>query len=122
MVLFKNEILEIEHAFAARVKQYGLGEAFVFYAANDAVIHRENRLIMGKEAIKNYFENQTLKDITLEWDPTFIDVAQSNELAYSYGDYVFSAINEKGEKIASKGHFHTVWKRQPDGEWRFVWD
>ncbi len=27
-----------------------------------------------------------------------------------------------GNDIDNKGVFHTVWKRQADGEWRFVWD
>ncbi len=122
MNAINKEILQVEHAFAARVKKFGMGEAFVFYAAENAVINRDNQLISGREAIKVYFENSSLKNIKLEWEPTFIDVALSNDLAYSYGDYVFSAVNEKGEPIQSKGIFHTVWKRQIDGEWRFVWD
>ena len=36
--------------------------------------------------------------------------------------YVFSFIDSTGTTVADAGIFHTVWKIQPDGTWRFVWD
>jgi ketosteroid isomerase-like protein len=29
---------------------------------------------------------------------------------------------EAGEVGEYQGVFHTVWKRQPDGTWKYVWD
>ena len=52
----------------------------------------------------------------------YIDVAASGDLAYSYGDYQFSALNENNEPVEASGIFHTVWKRQSDGSWKYVWD
>ena len=46
----------------------------------------------------------------------------SRDLGYTYGHYTFSYIDSGGNKIENKGVFHTVWKRQSDGTWRFVWD
>ena len=118
----KNEIVKMEKEFAELVKTGGIKKAFLYYAAEDAVLNRNNTLIRGKEEIKTYFENQTLSDIKLEWKPDFVDVAESGDIAYTYGKYNFSAKSETGEEVKSTGVFHTVWKKQDDGSWKYVWD
>jgi ketosteroid isomerase-like protein len=92
------------------------------FADDDAVLNRNNNLVKGKEAIKAYFENETLKDVTLDWKPDFIDVSIAGDISYTYGKYTFSGIDQNGEKISSEGNFHTIWKRQKDGSWKYVWD
>lgn len=118
----KAEILKTEQEFAAMAKQEGVAVAFLNYADEQAVLNRNNTLLSGKLAIKTYFENQTFKEVNLQWKPDFVDVAASGDLGYTYGQYTFSAVDKNGEIINDKGIFHTVWKRQNDGSWRFVWD
>lgn len=36
--------------------------------------------------------------------------------------YTYSVTDSTGETKSSSGIFHTVWKRQADGTWKFVWD
>lgn len=116
------EIIEIENQFCKRARENGIAEAFLFYAAEDAVLNRNDVLIKGKEEIKKYFDKQTISDIKLDWAADFVDVAASGDLAYTYGKYTFSAISAKGDSINSQGIFHTVWKKQLDGSWKYVWD
>lgn len=120
--MYKEEIHKTEQAFAKMVKEKGMKEAFLAFAADDAVLSRNNILVKGKDAIRSYFEKGTLQDIKLEWAPDFIDVSVSGDLGYTYGKYKFSAKDGNGKLIESRGIFHTVWKRQKDGKWRFVWD
>ncbi len=42
-------------------------DAFLYYAADDAVLYRNGKVIKGKEEIEEYFNQQTLKKITLQW-------------------------------------------------------
>ncbi len=116
------EISETERRFAAMATEKGVKEAFLAFAANDAVINRNNRIYTGKAGIAEYYDSQNLKNIRLEWKPEYIDVSQSGDMAWTYGNYTFSADSEEGEKIEADGVFHTVWKRQDDGSWKFVWD
>ena len=118
----KNEIIQTEKAFAELAKIDGVTKAFYEFAADDAAINRGNSVITGKEKIKEYYENQTLKNIKLDWKPDFVDVSESGNLGYTYGHYTFSAIDTNGKQITSEGIFHTVWKKQKDGTWKFVWD
>jgi len=121
---WKSEILETEQSFAKMTKEEGIQKAFLNYAAEDAVLMRNDNLIIGKKAITNHFENQPSKntEVTLTWKPDFIEVAASGDLAYTYGKYTYSFVDADGNTVENKGVFHTVWKRQPDGTWKFVWD
>lgn len=100
----------------------GIPKAFIFFAAEDAVINRNNKLYEGKKAIQQYFDQLPPSEATLTWKPEFVDVAASGDLAYTYGPYNYSGINAAGDTIQSTGVFHTVWKKQTDGGWKFVWD
>lgn len=119
---WKDEILETEQNFATMAAEEGIRKAFLTYAAEDAVLMRKNTLGIGKKAITVHFENQKSKDVSLTWKPDFVDVSESGDLGYTYGHYTFSYIDSRGNTIENKGIFHTVWKKQPDGTWRFVWD
>lgn len=122
MAQFESEILETEKAFARLVKEEGWKTGFLAYAADEAVLSRGGKLIEGKKAIEAYFDQQTLKNVHLEWVPDFVSVSASGDLGYTYGKFTFGAIDEAGQEIKAAGIFHTVWKRQPNGDWRYVWD
>ena len=117
---WKQEILITEQSFAKMVKEEGIRQAFITYAAEDAVLMRNNELVIGKTNISLHYEDQTSKGLV--WTPDFIDVALSGDLGYTYGHYTFSYTAPDGNAVESQGVFHTVWKRQPDGKWLFVWD
>lgn len=118
----REEVKATELAFAEMAMKQGVAEAFAHYAAKDVVLSRGKRLIRGKEAMRAYFEEQTLSNVMLNWDPVFIDVSSCGDLAYTYGPYGFSATDTSGVRIEDTGYFHTVWRRQEDGSWKFVWD
>jgi ketosteroid isomerase-like protein len=117
----KSEILQAEKNFARMAKEEGLAKAFCTFAAEDAVIHRDS-LYKGKDAIKAFYERQTNKDVKLEWTAKFVDVSASGDLGYTFGTFSYAAVDGSGLPVSVKGIFHTVWKRQADGNWRFVWD
>lgn len=120
---YKQEIIQAERDFAKMVKEQGMQAGFTFFADSNAVMRRgDESLIMGKTAIEKHFGNHRYKDAILEWEADFVDVAASGDLGYTYGHYTFEAKDSTGNLIKSAGTFHTVWKRQPDGSWKYVWD
>jgi len=98
----------------------GIAAAFYAYASDSAVISRGGNLIHGREAIRDYYLRTIKPGTTLQWEPDFADV--SGDLGYTWGQYTISVPDISGRQTVSHGIFHTVWKRQPDGTWRFVWD
>ena len=121
---WKKEIVETEQAFAEMAQQEGIPKAFLAYAAEDAVLLRNNSLIIGKDSLRATYKNKApdIGKVSLSWKPDFVDVAASGDLGYTYGKYVYKAIDAAGVENVSEGVFHTVWKRQADGSWKFVWD
>lgn len=122
MEKYEAEIFATEKAFAQLAKEKGVKTAFLAYAADDAVLNRDNKLIKGKEAIAAYFDQPTWQDVRLEWEPDFVRAAASGDLGYTYGQYTFAATDQSGQVITGNGYFHTVWKKEANGEWRYVWD
>ena len=118
----RNEVLEAERKFAQMAARDGVMEAFLFYAADSAVIIRGNQAFKGKEGIRSYFENNPNNNVQLNWRPVFVEVSSGGDMAYTYGPYIYSAQDPDGINIRAEGIFHTVWKRQPNGEWKFVYD
>ena len=120
----KNEILTTERDFAEMSEKQGISKAFLFYAAEDVVLMRGNKLVKGKKSLQSYFtENkESNKKISLTWKPDFVEVSKSGDLGYTYGKYVVRSTDSLGVVTSQDGIFHTVWKKQENGEWRFVWD
>ena len=121
---WKNEIIQTEKNFADMASSNGIAQAFLFYAAEDAVLERNDVLIKGKQSIADILRknNSNSMEVTLSWKPDFVDVSNSGDLGYTYGKYQYVSIDSLGNKQESEGIFHTVWKRQKDGSWKYVWD
>jgi ketosteroid isomerase-like protein len=119
---YKKEVLDTELAFAAMAVEEGIESAFLHYASPLAVLNRNNKAITGRDAFKSFFSNPVWKNARLEWKPVYVDAAASGDLAYTWGTYQFSVTDSSGTITESNGIFHTVWKRQADGQWKFVWD
>lgn len=101
----------------------GIPEAFYTFADSNAVIKRENdTLIQGKENIKKYYANPKFKKASVTWKPDFVEVSKDGEMAFTYGKYIWSVKDSLGNKKDFNGVFHTVWKKQKDGSWKYVWD
>ncbi len=118
----KSELFDVEKEFCTMVQTEGVQKAFVYFAADSAVILRRNTVLKGKEAIRLQYASFPQKGSKLEWAPDFADVSASGDLGYTYGRYTLTSTDSIGHTTKNEGVFHTVWKRQPDGQWRFVWD
>lgn len=119
----KQEIGQAEKDFEKMAAEKGIAEAFWFYADSAAVIRkRDESLVHGKDSIRQLFSGDYFKTATVKWSPDHIDAAESGELGYTYGHYVWQSKDSTGKITESKGVFHTVWKKQADGSWKFVWD
>ncbi|MFZ1263392.1 MAG: hypothetical protein WAT34_07755 [Chitinophagaceae bacterium] len=119
----KQEIARTEKDFEKMAAEKGLEEAFWHFADSNAVIKRKNdSLVQGKENIKIFFSAEYFKTATVKWSPDFIDASSSGDMGYTYGKYTWQSKDSSGTIEEAKGVFHTVWKKQKDGSWKYVWD
>ena len=121
--LTKAEIFKTEKAFERMASEQGITVAFYNYADSLAVINRGNdSLIYGKDNIRNFYLIKNYSNVTVNWTPDFIDVSADGTLGYSYGKYSWKLKQGDGTTKEIRGIFHTVWKKQSDKSWKYVWD
>jgi len=60
--------------------------------------------------------------ILITWSPDFVETSQDGTIGYTYGNYTWQSKDSSGKVNEAKGVFHTVWKKQKDGSWKYVWD
>ena len=116
-----EEVRATELAFSASAQEIGVKEAFLKFASDDCALKRGGRILKGKAGVEEAYANFS-PTATLEWSPDFVDVSASGDLAYTYGPFKFTDLDSMGVRFKREGIFHTVWKRMPDGSWKFVWD
>lgn len=120
---WEAEVMSAEKAFEKMAAEKGISEAFAHFADANAVIKRTNdTIISGPEGIRLFYSKPFYKTATVAWTPDFIEVAENGDMAWTYGKYLWKSTDSTGTVSEFKGVFHTVWKRQADGSWKYVWD
>ncbi|MFB1483850.1 DUF4440 domain-containing protein [Corallococcus sp. RDP092CA] len=117
-----EEAKAADRAFSERSTTEGMGKAFTAYAAEDAMLPLGSAGIFGREAIAKAYAPFTLEAIDLRWEPVLGDAAGSGDLAYTVGRAVATSKNDQGQPEVDHVKYLTVWRRQADGEWRYVTD
>lgn len=117
-----QQIKDVEQAFNDLLAKEGRAVAFAHFAAPDGGIHRNGKMIIGKDSIFAFYDEKTSVNVKLTWKPERIDISEDFTLASTWGPFEYSGERANGETFASTGLFHTVWKRQQDGSWKYVYD
>src|SRR4030095_662354 len=115
-----KSLVETEQAFAKASEVQGTREAFAAFIANDGILYRPGA-VNGKQWMKEHPLPASPTRNLLAWQPIFAHVADAADLGYTTGPWEYKD-NIKDEKPSGFGDFVTVWKKQPDGSWKFVVD
>lgn len=118
----KAELFKTEADFCALSVKSGAPAAFNAYIAPDGILLSAGPDTRGEQVVKERFLDYTI-GATLTWTPLLADVAESGDLGYTTGVSEFRIPGKDGaaDKV-THGRYFTIWKRQPDGSWKFVLD
>lgn len=118
----KAELVRTEAEFFQHALAHGFGAGLRDYMAADGFI--ANSLVLGREAqvAKVNAEQQSGKarPSVIHWKPLRADVSDSGDLGYTWG--AAESGPTKDGPFKPYGIYVTIWKRQPDGKWKFVYD
>jgi ketosteroid isomerase-like protein len=105
-------VVEAERAFAQAAQTDGVNAAFLRYSAPDALVFQPDPTLAKAALAAN-----PIPAIPLKWWPAYAGIAESGDLGFTTGPYVVGAGERQGH-----GWYFTIWRRQPDGSWRWVLD
>jgi hypothetical protein len=102
--------IDAERAFVADAQKLGQWTAFRKYAADDAVMFTPQPV-----NAQTFLKGQADPPAAVFWWPGKSFVSCDGTYAVNTGPWV----RQWGKSV---GYFTTVWKRQPDGGWKWIYD
>jgi len=117
----KALLFDLEARFAKDVAARG-GAAFADWFAGDGVsLGNGAAPNIGKVAIAKSAA-WSPKDYQLTWTPTDAMMGPSGDMGYTWGHYEGHSKDANGNPITTTGRYITMWRREPDGNWKVVLD
>lgn len=104
--------VEAERAFAADAARIGWIDAYPKWAAQDGVV-LQNGISSALEFAAN-INPQVRGDRSLAWGPEFAGMSAAGDFGFTAGPF-----NGDG---AAFGYYLTVWRKQPDGAWKWLFE
>ena len=115
------EVRAADSLFSDLADRMGTGYAFSNNVAPYGVMFGPTQLIIGPRAVDEFFKAQP-PGVSLTWRPVFASVAASGDLGFTIGESIRTGRGPSGAAVQRFGKYITVWKKQPDGSWKFVVD
>ena len=112
---FQEQVRSSEAAFARTMSDRDF-QAFATFVSGEAIFFGGAGTLRGKEAVLEgwapYFEGDVAP---FSWEPQVVEVLDSGTLAHSSGP----VRDPEGQVV---GTFNSIWRLEPDGKWRVVFD
>lgn len=112
-------IMQTDKDFSALSGQKGMRFAFFQYIDTTCVLLRADHDPLKGVRAEQFLELINDSLFTITWQPETAIISNSNDLGYSYGKYL---LQPRDTSAAEQGTYVTIWKKQPDGKWKFVLD
>lgn len=112
-----EEIAATDIAMSNLATKDGFYKALLAYAEDSVKIMREGKLpIMSKSEAETSWANKPV--ITeLTWKPVRVEASENGDMGYSFGYSTY-----QGKDTVTYTNYCTIWRRQKDGSWKFVFD
>jgi ketosteroid isomerase-like protein len=105
-------VVAAERAFAADAAQHGWAAAFRRHHAPGAIVLQPDPVEAATSLARVEGDGAT----DLHWRPAYGGIARSGDLGFTTGPFLFRG----NPRVV--GHYFTVWRRQPDGTWKWIFD
>jgi len=114
-----QSLVDAERAFAKAATVKGIRDSFLEFFADDAIAFGPAP-VPAKDRLRAQ-KPQPFSVAELTWEPRTGDVAASGELGWLTGPSTF-VDRSAAEPRPRYGNYLSVWRKQPDGQWRVFID
>jgi len=117
----KMLLYDLEARFAKDVLERG-GAGFAAWFAEDGVaLGNAAQPLVGKVTIAKS-ANWDPKVYQLTWTPTDALMGPSGDMGYTWGHFEGHSKDANGNPVTTKGRYMTIWRKEPNGQWKVVLD
>jgi ketosteroid isomerase-like protein len=114
----EKELMKTDQDFCLMSIEKGMKEAFISYAADTVIMLRQGSLpLFGKAELIRHLKTLPDNQVHLRWVPVVAEA--SGNLGYTFGKW---ELRVTGKDTVQYGTYVTIWKKFPDGKWRYVLD
>lgn len=118
-----NSLLAADAAWLKAYQSKDATAAAAFYAKEGAMLAPHRPLLTGQSALTKFIaQSFRLEGYDIVWHAKKAAVARSGELGYTSGSYEMTFRRPRGKLFFDKGKYLMVWKKQPDGAWKVLFD
>ncbi len=119
----REQLLAADRAFDQATAEKGIEGWVAFFAPNGSMLPGDDPPVSGPDAIRQ-FMGPTLAQpgVSLRWQPTRAEVLIPGVLGMTVGRFERRWEDAEGKPQQRNGTYVTVWKKQPDGSWKVVFD
>jgi ketosteroid isomerase-like protein len=120
----RKSMLEADREFSKLSIQVGMHQSFGAFMTDNATHYVEDQHpVNGREAILALFPSGDEQRGSLVWEPTYADISESGDMGYTLGRWDYMTADSLGvESSVSYGYYVSIWKKQADGSWKYVFD
>lgn len=119
----KTVLITEDKKFSDLSLKIGFNHARLGHVSENAIESVEETMpLEGKKAIEDYTANHPDSAFTLEWNPLRAEVSNSGDLGYTFGGWTLKTKTKAGHDTTLYGNYITIWQKQADGSWKYVFD
>lgn len=111
-----DSLVNTERAFSRTAAEKGTRDAFLAFMADDGIVFAPGP-VNGKKS----WEARPKRPGLLSWEPIYADISAAGDMGYDTGPWEFRPKGAEDKPVAF-GNFMTIWKKQPDGTFKFLLD
>lgn len=114
-------LFDLERKFAAAVAEGG-GKAFAsFFDKDGMTLANRQAPIIGQAAIASH-ATWSPGAYQLTWTPDGGELSPAGDMGYTWGHYEGRSVGSANAAPVQSGRYMTVWKKEPEGDWKVVLD
>ena len=120
----KADMMTADREFSQLSEAEGTAAAFYHTIADDGHVLPSSGEPLTKDTYQQLMTQvaKGKRHSILKWQPIFADIASSGDFGYTHGRYEYTNKDSLGNEQKRYGYYVTIWKKQSDGSWRFVFD
>ena len=120
----RDRLLERDARWAKLASEGGAVDEILSFWTDDAVVIPAGMsAVIGKDALRAYVEGSlAIPGFRISWSSSDAEVSGDGTLGFVLSSNEILMDGPDGQPVINRGRAVTVWRREPDGEWRCAVD